>query len=334
VHHDAAPLQDGRVKNIYVHIGSHVTNGQVVAQMDTTMVDTQVAEAEAMLANAEGTMAAYQGQMLSLVRTVEDEISKSKHALVMEKSQQESDLAKLGQLKSIQAERDKLAKSNLIPEPLADALRPEIAALEKQTAAYPEQIAMDQRVLEEQRKHRADLQKTLRLGPQDDIMKSIAEKTAAETRILGAVVELRKLEKETYSLRSETDGVVTDIGVTPGVVAKTGQSVVSIVSKSELIIGYLPEFRLGRLKTGDQGYAFRIGHPPVPVKVVEIVPEVDPIPVQLSPISAPLGATFRSQKIVFGTEQPSDITAGEKVEIRMESEKWAKAKRWLMSLRQ
>lgn len=333
IHHDAAPLQAARVKNIYVQIGSHVTNGQVVAQMDTMLVDTQVAEAEAMLASAQGTMATYQGQMLSLVRTADEEILKSQHALALQKSQQESDMAKLAQLEAIQAERDKLAKSNLIPEQLADALRPEIAWLEKQVAAYPENLATEERMLADQRKHREELQRTLHLGPEEDILKAVADKTAVEARILESVVEMRKQERETYSLRAEADGVVSDICIFPGVVAKAGQSVVSIVSRSDLIIGYLPEFRLGRLKRGDHGYAFRIGHPTLRVKVVDIVPEVDPVPAQLSPISAPLGATLRSQKIVFKAEQPSDITSGEKVEIRMESEKWAKAKRWLLNLR-
>lgn len=334
VHHDAAPLQAARVKEIYVQIGSRVTKGQVVAQLDTTLADTHIAEAEAVLAGAEGTMAAYQGQMLSLVRNSDEEILKTQHSIALQKGQQESDTAKLAQLRTIQAERDKLAMSNLIPEQLADALRPEIAWLEKQVAAYPQNIATEERMLEDQRKHRADLQKTLHLDAQEDIMKAIAEKAAAEAKVLSTVVELRKQEKETYSLRSETDGVVSDICVFPGVVAKPGQPVISIVSRSDLIIGYLPEFRLGRLKTGDQGYAFRIGHPTIPVKVMDIIPEVDPIPTQLSPISAPLGTTMRSQKIVFRTEAASAITAGEKVEIRMESEKWSKAKRWLVSFRQ
>ncbi len=334
VHHDAASLQVARVKDICVQVGGQVTNGQVVAHMDTMLVDTQLAEAEAKLATEQASMAVYQGQMLDLVRTVDDEILKSERAITLQKNQQESDTAKLAQLKTIQAERDKLFKANLIPEQLADALLPEIAGLEKQVAAYPAQIAMEERILEEQRKHRADLQKTLHLGPEEDVLKAIADKGAAEARILGTVVERRKVEKETYSLRAEADGVVSDILVFPGVVAKPGESVVSIVSRSDLIIGYLPEMRLGRLKRGDHGYAFRIGHPSVRVEVVDVVPEVNPIPVQLSPISAPLGATLRSQKIVFKTEQPSDIMPGEKVEVRMESEYWAKAKRLLVSLRQ
>jgi HlyD family secretion protein len=333
IHHDVAPLQVARVKEVYVQLGSHVTNGQVVAQMDTLLVDTQVAEAEATLATAQTSMAAYQGQMLALIRTAEDEILISERALGLKKTEQESDTARLAELKSIQAERDKLFKANLIPEQLADALRPEMVALEKQVAAYPAQISAQQRLLDDQRKHRADLQNTLHLEPEEDILKAISEKAAAEARILGTVVERRKLEKETYALRAQADGVVSDIHLYPGVVAKAGESVVSIVSPSDLIIGYLPEFRLGRLNPGDHGFAFRLGHPAVKVEVVEIVPEVNPIPVQLSPISAPLGATFRSQKVVFKTEDASDIMPGEKVEVRMASRWWAQAKHSLVSLR-
>ena len=329
IQRDLAPLQMARVKEIYVQIGGHVTNGQPVAQLDTALIDTQLAEAEATLVTAQTTMAGYQGQMLELVRTLDDEILKTKRQLELEKNQRDSAVAKLAQLQAIQAERDKLFKSNLIPEQLADALRPEIAGLEKEVAAYPSQMATDQRALEDQQKLRAELQKTLHLGPEDDVTKAIADKALAETKVLEALVEMRKREKETYSLRAETEGVVSDIHILAGVVAKAGESVMTIVSKSDLIIAYLPEIRLGRLKSGDQGYAFRIGRPSVKVQVVSVVPEIDPIPAQLRPISVPIGVTMRSQKIVFRTEAPSDITPGEKVEIRMENQWWTKTKRCL-----
>jgi len=45
-----APIQTSRVKAVYVQIGDRVTNGQLVAQMDTTLVDVQLAQAEATLA--------------------------------------------------------------------------------------------------------------------------------------------------------------------------------------------------------------------------------------------------------------------------------------------
>lgn len=333
IHHDAAPLQSARVKEIFVQIGAQVTNGQPIAQMDTTLVDIQIAEAEAMLASAQGNMASYQGQMLNLAKDVDDEILRSQRAIALLKNQFESDSAKLSELKTIQSEREKLFKSNLIAEELADALRPEIAALEKQVAAYPDDIAMEQRLLDDQQKHRSDVQSTLHLKPQDDIMKAVVEKAEAQAKILRSVVEMRKQEKETYTLRAPADGVVSDILVFPGTVDPAGQSVVSIVSQSDLIIGYLPEFRLGKLKKGDRGFAFRFGKSAESVTVVDIIPEVTPIPAQLSPISAPLGAVMRSQKIVFHPDKPMGITAGEKVEIRLGSEFWVKAERWLLNLK-
>jgi len=333
IHHDVAPLQVARVKEIPVHEGSSVTRGQAVAQLDTTLVDTQLAEAEATLATAENAMAGYQGQMLSLVRTAEDLTAKTQEAIAQLRNQLEGDTAKLVQLRTIQAERDSLAKSKLITEQLAVELRPEIAYLEKQVASYPAQIAMNERTLEAHRKERADLQKTLRIGPSEDVLKAVSEKTALQTKVLETLVEMRKRERETYTLRSEADGVVSNIHVFPGAVAKPGESVLDIVSQTDLVIGYLPEFRLGLNKVGDLGYAFRLGRPSVKVKVVEIVPEVIPIPVQLSPIAAPLRASVRAQKIVFKTENPSDIMPGEKVEIRMQSDYLAKVKHWLVGMR-
>lgn len=332
VHHDVAPLELARVKQLFIQVGSHVTKGQVVAQMDTLLVDTQLAEAEANLATARNNMAASQGQMLNLVRAVDDEILRAEQVLEQTKTQRESATAKLVQLQAIQAERTKLFQSHLIPETQVDALRPEIAGLEKEVAAYPAQLTLAERTLAQQRKHREQLESALHLGPGENVLKAVAEKAAAETQRLEIVVELRRREKDAYTLRSEADGVVSDIQLQPGVVAKAGQTVLTVSARGNLIIGYLPEFRLGRLKPGDRGFAFRVGNPAVPVEVVEVVPEVTSLPQPVSPISAPLGTVLRSQKVVFRTDQMAEITPGEKVEIRMGSELWVKARRALASL--
>jgi multidrug resistance efflux pump len=329
IQQDLAPLETARVKAVFVGIGSHVTNGQELAQLDTTLIDVQIAEAEATLSAAQDTMSGYQGEMLGQVRTVEDQIINVQREIEVETNEMVRSIAKLNQLHSIQADRDKQFSQNLIPEQLVDALRPEIADLEKEVAAYPSQIAKDEQSLADQRKHHSDLQKTLRLRPDEDITKAIADKAADETKILETIANLRKLERDSYTLRAERAGVVSDIKLFPGVVAKAGDTVLTIVSGSDLIIGYLPEIRLGRLHPNDHGFAFRVGRPTIKVKVLSVVPAIDPIPAQLSPISAPLGATMRSQKVVFQTEEPSDITAGEKVEIRVENGIWTKIKRGL-----
>jgi multidrug resistance efflux pump len=334
VRHDISPLQTSRVKEICVQVGSRVERGDVVARMDTVVADTQVAEAQAAVTSALNTMASTEGQILSLARTIDEKILAAQTDLARLKDEQEKETATLAQLQKIQAERDKLFASRLIADELAVELRPEIAGLEKQVASYPAQFALTERALAQEQKHRADLQKALRLEPGEDVMKAVVQKGEAEAKVLEAVLDMRKLERAAYELRAEEAGVVTDVEVHPGTIVTPGLPVVSIVSRSKFIVGYLPEFRLGRVKAGDVGFAFRRGHPALPVKVVEVVPAVESLPVKLSPISAPLGAVMRSQKVILKAEQEqTDLIPGEKVEIRMGSEGWAKAKRFLLSFR-
>ncbi|MGA2247404.1 MAG: biotin/lipoyl-binding protein [Verrucomicrobiota bacterium] len=325
VAHNLSPLETARVQAIYVKIGDSVTNGQLLAQMDTTLVDSQLAEAEATLAAAEGSWAAYEEQMLSLLRTCDDDIMATEAAIAQQKGLLESDAARLAELKSMQAKRDALFAGKLITEVEDDALRPEIAGLEKEVATCEQLIKTDETTLVSRKKEREDLQQGLKLPAGGDIKQAIAQKTAAQVEILKNAVEMKRLEKENYSLRSQGGGIVSSIGIYPGVTAKPGDTVVSVVSSSHLIIGYLPEVREGMFKIGDQGYAFRLRLPPLKVKVVACAPEIDEIPTRTRPsTSAQQSAvTFRAQRIVFETEGTGNAVPGESVQIRLTSKFWA-----------
>ena len=328
VRQEISPPETARVKQIFVKVGDTVTNGQMVAQMDTTLIDAQVAEAEATLSAAEGSWATYEAQMLSLVRGAEDEIASAQASIDQQNGQRDSDTAKLAELKSMQSKREELFKNKLISETEADALRPEIAGLEKSVPAYATVISLLEKTLERRKKDRENLQQSLRVGADEDVMKGIALKTAAQTEILKTAVNTRKLEKGSYSLQSTTDGVVSDVAVFPGTIAKPGSPVVTIVSKSRLIIGYLPEIRCGSMKVGDEGYAFRLTRPAVKVRVTAVSPEIEPIPSALRPTTAAQqsGVTFRAQRVVFEVVGSADITSGESVQIRLKSDWWARTR--------
>jgi multidrug resistance efflux pump len=302
-----------------------VTNGQILAQMDTTLVDSQLAETEATLAAAEGSWASYEDQMLGLLRTSDDDIAAAEAAIAEEKGQLESGTAKLNELKAMQAKRDGMYASKLITQLEDDALRPEIAGLEKSVATCEQMIKTYETTLASRKKQRDDLQHGLKLPPDGDIKEAIAKKTSAQTDILKAAVDAKKIEQQSYSLRSPSDGVVSDIGVYPGVTAKPGDNVVSVVSNSRLIIGYLPEVRQGMFKVGDQGYAFRLRMHPLKVKVVACAPEVDEIPTRLRPTTAAQQSaiTFRAQRIIFEAEGANGPLPGESVQIRLTSKFWA-----------
>ena len=320
-----SPVATARVKAVFVKIGDGVTNGQLLAQMDTTLVDSQLAEAAATLAAAEGSWAGYEQQMLSLVRSYDDNLVSAEAALAQQQGRLDSESAKLAEIKKIQAIRDALLADKLISVVDDDALRPEIAGLEKDLASCRQLIQMDETTVASRKKERQDLQQSLKLAPGGDIKEAIAQKTAAQTEILKTVVEMKKLEKEGYSLRSQADGVVSDIGIYPGATAKPGDNVVSVVSGSRSIIGYLPEVREGMIKVGDRGYAFRLRKPPLKIRVVAEAPEIDAIPTALRPITAAQQSaiTFRAQRIVFEIDGPGSLVPGESVQIRLTSEFWA-----------
>jgi multidrug resistance efflux pump len=94
-------------------------------------------------------------------------------------------------------------------------------------ATCAELIKTYRTTLKSRQKERDDLQRGLKLPADGDIQKAIAQKTAAQTEILRTAVEMKKLEKENYSLRSQGDGIVSDIGIFPGVTAKPGDTVVT-----------------------------------------------------------------------------------------------------------
>ena len=321
-----SPVEIARVKAVFVKIGDSVTNGQLLAQMDTTIVDSQLAEAEATLAAAEGSWAGYEEQMLSLLRSYDEGIASAEAAMAQQQGQLDSDSAKMAELKSMQAKRDALFANKLISEMEDDTLRPEIAGLEKDVASCRQLIQMDEATLASRKKERQNLQQSLKLAPGGDIKEAIAQKTAAQTEILKTAVEMKKLQKESYSLRSQADGVVSDIGIYPGSMAKPGDNVVSVVSASRSIIGYLPEVREGMIKVGDRGYAFRLRSPPLKVKVVADAPEIDAIPTAVRPSTAAQqsAVTFRAQRIVLEVDGPGSLLPGESVQIRLTSEFWAK----------
>jgi multidrug resistance efflux pump len=326
VKQNVSPVEMARVKAIFVKIGDSVTNGQILAQMDTTLVDSQLAEAQASLAAAEGSWAGYEEQMLSLLRSYDDGIASADTALAQQKGQLDSDSAKLAELKTMQAKRDTLFTNKLISEVEDDMLRPEIAGLEKDVISCQQLIQMDITTLAGRKKQRQDLQQSLKLVPGGDVNEAIVQKTAAQTEILKTAVEMKKLEKESYSLRSQADGMVSDIGIYPGATAKPGDIVVSVVSASRSIIGYLPEVREGMIKVGDRGYAFRLTLPPLKVRVVADAPDIDAIPAAVRPSTAAQqsAVTFRAQRIVFEIDGPGSLVPGESVQIRLTSQFWAK----------
>jgi multidrug resistance efflux pump len=333
-----APLQTARLKSIKVQLGDRVKAGQLVAEMDTTLVDVQLALAEATMAQAQGTLATYEGQMHDLVRTFDTAIKDAETKLGEQKSLQESDGARLKELKRIQATQEELFKKQLIPESQLNALKPDIVALEKTMAAYPALITTYERMLVDSRRERENLQVSMKVEKGADIMQAIDLKAKARGDVFETALGLRNIQKESYNLRPTRDGIVSQILQVPGDVISSGTPILKIVSEhSDEIEGYLPELHLSSLRIGDTAYAFRAyGNSPIfKLKVESISPEISSMPTGTAPIStisgmsAPVGGRgIRIRRVMFKIEGPHDLIPGETVQIRATSPLWVRISSW------
>jgi HlyD family secretion protein len=310
-----APLETARLISIDVELGQSVKTGDVMARMDTTMIDAQLAVDEARMLEAQGTIAGYQQNLLLLFRQFERTITDAQTQLATAKSDYERDTAELNELQKEQARRDGLLKKRLISEQEAAVMRPRIAALEKATYAYPSLVKLYETRLREAQKGCDDLRTNLRVEAGEDITIAIERKMSARLNILEAGRAKSKIQLENYTLRAGRDGVVSMISSEPGDVINAGEQILRIVAhRSDRVVGFLPEIYVADLRVGQSAAVRRqTARVVFPVTVEAIGPEVRALPGRVSPIR---GQSIRGRRIVFQFTGDHDLIPGETVVIR------------------
>lgn len=324
-----APLETARLLSLGVMIGHRVKAGDVVAKMDTSLLDARMAVDEAKIVEAEETIAGYQQSMLQLVRQGEMTIKDAEAALEVCKIQQVRDTAELEELTKEQKRRDDLLAKKLISEVEASVLRPQIAAMEHAIAASPALIKVQERRLEEVNKEKEDMKVWLRVGKDDDISKVISHKMETRNAVFGSSRELRKIRREECNLKAVRGGVVSMIMQKPGDVVQAGQPILRLVSeKSDTVVGFLPEIHLADLKAGQKTVVWRTTGRGIKINatVESIAPEVMALPARVSPIR---GQPLRGRRVILKLEGVHDFIPGETVQISNAESSWANLKKQL-----
>ncbi|MBC8453551.1 HlyD family efflux transporter periplasmic adaptor subunit [PVC group bacterium] len=281
-----APLETARLISVEVEIGQHLKRGDVVAIMDTSVIDAEIATAKAEQQEAQTSITGYQQNILKLVQQFNEAIKDAEKEILNVKTDHESDLAKLAVLKQEQERRELLAEKSLISMQDLSALRPEIAALEKIVSSYTNLLMIHQRRLNTARSEREDLKIWLRLKDDGVISDVLQEKKKAREAIIETRLAALDLQLKNHILTASRDGVVAQIGARPGDVVRAGQEIVRIVSeKSNRIIGFLPEVFLGNVNVGQNAVIWRDRDGKrMDAKVVSIAPDVRELPGRITPI--------------------------------------------------
>jgi multidrug resistance efflux pump len=326
-----APVETARLSAMHVTIGQRVKTGDIVASMDTALVDGELRVTDAEIAEARDTLSTYQSDMLQLVQRADSAILDAETELETTKIQQARDTAELAELKKEQQRREELFAKRLVSEELVSALRPEIAALEQAISACPALIQVQTRRLEQANKTRNDVNVWLRVGESKDVGAAIREKAKAVLVIAESMRKQINLRRENYALRATRDGVVSMILHAPGDIVAAGDPVLRVIPLSDSVVGFLPEIKLGELTVGQRVLIHRMsGRGSTFGAVVESIgPEVQTLPGRISPIR---GQPVRGRRVILKLQGAHDFIPGETVKIGAAESFWPRFQRQMSRL--
>lgn len=337
---EIVPQETARLVSVNVVVGQRVARGDVLAQMDTSLIDAQLGVDEATLRDARDTFAQYQRSMVASINQAETAIHDADSAIKTAQMRQQSGAAQVAVLSRELKRREDLLAKRLIDEMAVSELRPQIAALEQDLEAYPKLIEINQQARASALKNHEALQACLRLDPSGNLSAAISNKTESSLAIVEATREKSLLRKKSSTLRANRDGTVSRLYIQPGNMVPAGTPVMHIVEEHpSTVIGFLPETGPVAFKAGQEVFVWRLGEEVswalgtrrwvVPAVVQSVSPAVEALPVRINPVQVQIqgGVPLRGRRIIFKFKMnPGAAGAvfipGESVEIREVHQGW------------
>lgn len=217
---NVAAKMSGRIKEIMVNEGDFVTAGEVLAVMDTAVLEAQQREAGAQLERA-----------LIGIETAEDQVAQRK----AEKSTAEAVVAqRKAELSAAQkrlSRTEKLAERGIVPAQKLDDDRAELQRAKAAVSAADAQVAAAEAAISAARSQ------------------IVASKSEAEA--MRATIQRIKADIDDSTLRSPRDGRIQYRVAQPGEVLNAGGVVLNLVDLSDVYMTFfLPTEDAGRVKLG------------------------------------------------------------------------------------
>ena len=329
IEEDVVPRETARLVSLNVEVGQSVKKGDVLAQMDTSLIDAQIAVEEATLRDARDTFNRDQRGMVAAAQQSETAVKGAETALKTEQMRQSSDAAEVAELRRELKRREDLFANHLIDEMSVNELRPKIAALEQSLAAYPKLIEISGQTWESAVKLHDAMQNCLRLDQAGNLQGAISNKTASSLSIIDASRQLALERKKSYTLRANRNGVVARVFIWSGNVVAAGIPIMHIVDGyPRTVVGFLPEICPFNLTRGQRVMVWRQNENNlwdfgdrrvvVPAVVYSIAPAVEALPVRINPMQVQIqgGQPMRGRRVIFRLLAEHDFSPGETVEIR------------------
>jgi len=310
-----APLETARLKELYVTAGQRVKKGEILAQMDTSLLDARIAVDRAKILEAQGSISSYQRNIMEMIHEFNQDIRDAEAELQSEQISMMKEEAELHALAKELKRREHLKERKLMREEELSSLRPKVARLEETISTYPRVIALRENRLAAIKKQRAELFDWMGVGEGGGVSEAVKEEVEAREAILNSSLERRRLQRESYTLRANSDGIVSRIYDEPGSVVRGGDPLILLISeRSNLVVGFLPEVYLTELQEGQKVYVQRQNKKGNKVNAVvkAISPEIRALPGRISPIR---NQPMRGRRVMVALEQDDIFIPGETVRI-------------------
>lgn len=295
----AAPLETARLKAVHVIVGQEVRAGELLAEMDTSILDAELVmqklQEDRRFASA----------VTDMETTLQDTLIRQAEAT-----------GELGVLSSEIERLDELLAKRLVDAQTVSRLRARQQALAKALELYPGVI----RNLESEldlAKRRRDTVKAW-FGSEGEMLSTNVPPAFEQDPELKQQLGLLYLRRESYMLRAKSDGVVSRVLYKPGDVVPNGDPVVTIVVKgAQEVLGFLPESNIRNVQIGMTAYLSRTTGrgAVVPARVMALTPEIVGLPNRANPFP---GMNFRGQQVILTPLVENDFIPGEGVTIDMD----------------
>lgn len=302
-----APLESARVVSVEVQVGDVVKAGDVIAQLDTSIIDAEsaVLKERIMQARLEAKL-----EQLTLERQFAKALQEAEQSLRQAELEFNVNQIEYSALSKEVARMEPLLAQQLIDAGTLASMKSRETVLQEILKLGPGNID----ALKEQVQHAKDQQQAALQRLQE--INNFASATIEDEEEAVALINIRR---DGYTLRAQQDGVIADVESRAGDVVNSGDAIASVLVDGPVrIVGFLPESNLSDMKIGTTASIY----PSVslrtsgiiPAHVAQVSPAVYSLPERASPVR---GQLMRGRRVVFELDEQRALVPGETVSIEI-----------------
>ncbi len=322
-----SPVEDSKIQSLAVKVGDTVTNGQIIAQMVSSLITAEIAVNEALAIENTATAT---DRILSLYNSYQRAVSDAESQL---QSETVARGEKEGELKATTAELKRLRKLIddkvlTVDSTIISRLVTQEASLRDAVRLYPDTIIAIEKRISDARAGITSVKKWLSIDSETEITEALIERTHTNAGSPIQQVALLRQRLEQYTLRSSYNGTIAHLYERPGNVIARGTPIATVLVASDRVIGFLPEVFAKEPELGMTASIYRrsgTSMEPIPAVVTTMAPRIEP-----TTITGPSGQSLRGRRIYLTTTRTGDLIPGETVDIQLAS----RSSPWLRAIRE